>query len=147
MNEVPMPAAFTHLDWPRLRRDFLCTRLSLREYFNSPRFHQLCQGKLPSFSTLKEHFSRLAQQERAVVPNLAIQSATPKEVSVVSLSQRQIESALHSHGDAKTAQRRFTTEEKPVCIRFPGGAVMEFFTASPELLALQALRAAAGDAS
>ena len=141
-----MPAAFTHLDWSKVRRDFLRTGLSVREYRNSPRFHQLCNGKLPSLSTLSRHLRLLAQQEQVTAPSPARQ-ATAKEVSVVRLSQQQIEAALHSHCDAQTARRRSPSVEKPVCFRFPGGAVMEFFTASPESLALQALRATAGGAS
>lgn len=153
-----MPAAFTHIDWAGAHRDFIRSGLSRQDYLGSPRFLRFCKGKLPSLSTLRRYFKQQEQQKPAAasaavtvattahVP--AVQSGTSKEVAVVRLTKQQVEDALRrARRVAPSEGRRSATAERPVCFRFPGGASMEFFTPSPEVLALQALQAMSGGAA
>lgn len=151
-----MPAAMTHIDWAGAHRDYIRSHLSPQDYLGSLRFRRFCKGKLPSLSTLKKHFRKLNQQKSAagtkftsattgsVIPNPAAQLGDSKEVTVVRLTKQQVEGALRARRAAPSDRQRSAVTDRPVCFRFPSGATMEFFTPSPEVLALQALRAAAG---
>ena len=119
------------IDWPAIYKAYKASGLTKPDFYDNEIPHLVHRGLLPSRNLF---YRRLREIERSPKQIRSILRTTEQTVHLTALTKADLD---HACGKETQQPEQIQATPQSVKLTLPGGAVLEFSTPYPELLALK----------